>query len=129
MKCFICKKELKKESAYMLPYTNWKGRTYKRYYCSKEEYNNYMKEKLMKKVLIEQIDCILGYVHINKTVEKEIKNLHEEYGYSYEQMFDVALKKEESIKYCIEKNNITEEWKKIRYIFTTIKNILESSNK
>lgn len=94
MKCFICKKELKKENSYMLPYTNFKGRTYKRYYCSKEEYDKYEREKLMKKMLIEQIDCILGYMHINKSVEKEIKTLHEENGYSYEQMFDIALKKE-----------------------------------
>lgn len=129
MKCFICKKELKKENSYMLPHTNSKGRTYKRYYCSKEEYDKHMKEKLMKKILIEQIDCILGVPHIYKIVEKEIKTLYEEKGYSYEQIFDVALKKEENIKYGIEKNNITEEWKKVRYIFTVIKNILENSNK
>ena len=83
----------------------------------------------MKKILIEQIDCILGVPHIYKIVEKEIKTLYEEKGYSYEQIFDVALKKEENIKYGIEKNNITEEWKKVRYIFTVIKNILENSNK
>ena len=129
MKCFICKKEIKKEDAYILPYTNYKGKSYKRCYCSKEEYDKYTKEKEEKTLLIKQIENISEYCFAGSLIQKEIKILHETKGYSYREILDVALNSGEYIKQRIEKNNITDVWCRIRYIFVTIKNILESSNK
>lgn len=129
MKCFICKKELKKEDAYILPYTNCKGRSYKRCYCSEKEYNEYTKEKEDKMLLIKQIGNISEYHFAGSLIQKEIKILHESKGYSYKEILDVALNNGEYIKQRIEKNDITDVWCRIRYIFVTIKNILESSNK
>lgn len=129
MKCFICKKELKREDAYILPYTNCSGRSYKRYYCSEEEYNKYMKEREEKLSLVKKIIEISGCCSSDALIQKEIKILHETKRYSYKEILDTALNNGEYIKQRIEKNDITDVWCRIRYIFVTIKNILESSNK
>ena len=40
VKCYICKKDLNKEDAYMFTYTSQSGKEYRKYACSLEEIEN-----------------------------------------------------------------------------------------
>ena len=128
MKCFICKKEINTRESYMVYHETSTGKKYRKYCCNKEEYDKYINDKELRKKLIKQIDSILERPHTCNQVEKEIKILYEN-GYSYDEIFDVALEKEKSIKYYIDKNNIDNEWNQVRYIFGTIKKVLETVTK
>ena len=44
-KCKICGKILNEETAYKIEYINKNGRKRHKYYCSEEEYNNYIKNR------------------------------------------------------------------------------------
>ena len=45
VKCYICKKEINKEDAYMFSYTSQSGKIYKKYCCSLEEIENDKRDK------------------------------------------------------------------------------------
>ena len=72
-------------------------------------------------------DAIIGYTCINKVKTNEFKML-EEY-YSREQIYNCLIKNADEIKMYLEQKNIIEEYGRIKYIFSCIRNkIKDDSN-
>ena len=113
-KCVICKKDLTTDIAYKID---------KKYYCSEEEYNSLNQDKVTHKLIIDNLNYILGYTCLNTIIFKEIKTL--KINYTYAQINNYLELEKEKIKLIISKKNIDSEFGKIRYIFTIIKNSIE----
>ena len=104
VKCYICKKEIKKDDAYMFTYTSQSGKEYRKYCCSLEEKENMEREKELYKEIQYLTDDILGRPITNNTRNKELKELHE--SYSWEQILRCIRAKSDDIKKLIEYNDI-----------------------
>ena len=120
VKCCICKKDLKKEDAYMFTYTSQSGKEYRKYCCSLEEKENMEREKELYKEIQYLTDDILGRPITNNTRNKELKELHE--SYSWEQILRCIRAKSDDIKKLIEYNDIQGDYQQIRYMMQVIKN-------
>ena len=120
VKCYICKKDLKKEDAYMFTYTSKNGKEYRKYACSLEEIENDKREKELYKACQLSTDEILGRAITNNTRNKELKELHE--SYSWEQILRCIRAKSDDIKKLIEYNDIQGDYQQIRYMMQVIKN-------
>ena len=120
VKCYICKKDLKKEDAYMFTYTSQSGKEYRKYCCSLEEKENMEREKELYKEIQYLTDDILGRPITNNTRNKELKELHE--SYSWEQILRCIRAKSDDIKKLIEYNDIQSDYQQIRYMMQVIKN-------
>lgn len=128
VKCYICKKDLKKEDAYMFTYTSQSGKEYKKYCCSLEEKENMERDKELYKNIQYITDEILGHPIVNNTRNKKIKQLQEA-GYTNEQIFRCFKEyKDEIIKY-LQLSGIDKEYNKIAYMFTIIGNKIEDFSK
>ena len=128
VKCYICKKDLNKEDAYMFTYTSQSGKKYKRYCCSLEEKENMERDKELYKNIQYITDEILGHPIVNNARNKKIKELQEA-GYTNEQIFRCFKEyKDEIIKY-LELSGIDKEYNKIAYMFTIIGNKIEDFSK
>lgn len=124
VKCCICKKEIKKDDAYMFIYTSQSGKEYRKYACSLEEIENDKREKELYREIQYLTDDILGYKCVNNCKNKKIKELQEA-GYTNEQIFRCFKEyKDEIIKY-LQLSGIDKEYNKIVYIFTIIGNKIE----
>ena len=126
--CKICGQKIEKESAYCITKINeTSGKKTNLYYCSLDEYN---KDKRNKELWLENMrifDSIIGYTCINKVKTNEFKEL-EEY-YSREQIYNCLIRNANEIKLYLEQKNIIEEFGKIKYIFSCVKNkIKDDSN-
>ena len=128
VKCYFCKKDLKKEEAYMFTYTSKNGKEYRKYACSLEEIENDKREKELYKEIQYISDEILGHPIVNNARNKKIKELQEA-GYTNEQIFRCFKEyKDEIIKY-LELSGIDNEYNKIAYMFTIIGNKIEDFSK
>ena len=120
VKCYFCKKDLKKEDAYTWVYISKTNKEYKRYCCSLEEKENMEREKELYKEIQYLTDDILGRPITNNTRNKELKELHE--SYSWEQILRCIRAKSDDIKKLIEYNDIQGDYQQIRYMMQVIKN-------
>lgn len=128
VKCYICKKEIKKDDAYMFTYTSQSGKVYRKYACSLEEIENDKREKELYKNIQYITDEILGHPIVNNARNKKIKELQEA-GYTNEQIFRCFKEyKDEIIKY-LQLSGIDKEYNKIAYMFTIIGNKIEDFSK
>ena len=128
VKCYICKKDLNKEEAYMFTYTSQSGKEYRKYCCSLEEKENMEREKELYKNIQYISDEILGHPIVNNARNKKIKELQEA-GYTNEQIFRCFKEyKDEIIKY-LQLSGIDKEYNKIAYMFTIIGNKIEDFSK
>lgn len=123
VKCYICKKEIKKEDAFMFIYTSQSGKEYKRYCCSLEEKENMERDKELYKKCQYETDAILGRAITNNVRNKELKELHES-GYTWEQIYRCIKAKADDIKQMIEYNHIENDYQQIRYMMQVIKNCI-----
>ena len=124
VKCCICKKEIKKDDAYMFTYTSQSGKEYRKYCCSLEEKENMEREKELYKEIQYLTDDILGYKCVNNCRNAKIKELQEA-GFTNEQIFRCFKKYKDEIVKWIELNGIDKEYNKIAYIFGVINNVIK----
>ena len=128
VKCYFCKKDLKKEDAYTWVYVSKTNKEYKRYCCSLEEKERIEREKELYSCIQHISDEILGHPIVNNARNKKIKELQEA-GYTNEQIFRCFKEyKDEIIKY-LELSGIDKEYNRIAYIFTIIGNKIEDFSK
>lgn len=126
--CKICGQKIEKESAYCITKINENtGKKTNSYYCSEEEYlEDKEKKELWKKVLVA-VDDILGYTCISKTKVNMIKEIEEHY--SRKQLYNCLINNADEIKRYLEQKNIYEEYGRLSYIFSCVKNkIKDNSN-
>ena len=112
VKCYFCKKDLKKEDAYTWVYISKTNKEYKRYCCSLEEKERIERDKELYKKCQYETDEILGRAITNNVRNKELKELYES-GYTWEQILRCIRAKWDDIKKLIEYN---------RYMMQVIKN-------
>ena len=124
VKCCICKKEIKKDDAYMFTYTSQSGKEYRKYCCSLEEKENMEREKELYREIQYLTDDILGYKCVNNCRNAKIKELQEA-GFTNEQIFRCFKKYKDEIVKWIELNGIDKEYNKIAYIFGVINNVIK----
>ena len=123
MKCHFCKREIKKEDAYMWIHISKTGKEYKKYCCSEEEKYEYERDLELYKKCQYETDAILGRPITNNARNKELKELHEA-GYSWEQIYRCVKSKADDIKQMIEFNHIENDYQQIRYCMQVIKNVI-----
>ena len=121
VKCYFCKKDLKKEDAYTWVYISKTNKEYKRYCCSLEEKERIERDKELYKKCQYETDEILGRAITNNIRNKELKELYES-GYSWEQIYRCIKAKSDDIKKLIEYNDIQGDYQQIRYMMQVIKN-------
>lgn len=114
-KCKICNKDLNTDIAYQAIYKNKKM-----YCCNEEEFSKWLLEKDSYSLITPIVFDILGYNSTNTLILKEIKILHE--NYTYKQILTCFEQYKDYIKKCLSNKNIQNEYSKIKYIFTIIKN-------
>ena len=124
VKCYICKKDLNKEDAYMFTYTSQSGKEYRKYCCSLEEKENMEREKELYREIQYLTDDILGYKCVNNCRNAKIKELQEA-GFTNEQIFRCFKKYKDEIVKWIELNGIDKEYNKIAYMFGVINNVIK----
>ena len=124
VKCYFCKKDLKKEDAYTWVYISKTNKEYKRYCCSLEEKERIEREKELYSCIQHISDEILGHPIVNNTRNKKIKELQEA-GYTNEQIFRCFKKYKDEIVKWIELNGIDKEYNKIAYMFGVINNVIK----
>ena len=122
MKCFICKKEINKEDAYMEMYNSPNGKVYKRYYCNEEEYK---KNRLTRRNTLFSLDAILGYPCTNNYRNKRLKQLIDKY--EEEKVYMVIEENKEKLKYLLSKKEMDEIYM-INYIMKSLESILNNQN-
>ena len=127
-KCCICKKDLKKEDAYIFTYTSKNGKEYRKYACSLEEIENDKRDKELYKKCQYETDAILDSPITNNVRNKELKELHES-GYTWEQILRCIRAKSDDIKKLIEYNDIQSDYQQIRYMMQVIKNSIYDFSK
>lgn len=115
-KCSICKKDLTTDKAYKI--TNNKGKT--TYYCTKEEYEQLIKEKQDKEHCLEMVAQYMRLKFATPIIIKEINKLHEYYEYI---VIEKCFKEnEKAINWFLDNNEDSSEFGKVRYCFTIIQN-------
>lgn len=119
VKCYFCKKDLKKEDAYTWIYISKTNKEYKRYCCSLEEKERIEREKELYSCIQHITDEILGHKCVNNVRNKKIKEL-EEAGYTNEQIYRVFKKYKDEIIKWIDVNGIDKEYNKIAYMFAVV---------
>ena len=124
VKCCICKKEIKKDDAYMFIYTSQSGKEYRKYACSLEEIENDKREKELYREIQYLTDDILGYKCVNNCRNAKIKELQEA-GFTNQQIFRCFKKYKDEIVKWIELNGIDKEYNKIAYMFGVINNVIK----
>lgn len=128
VKCKICSQQIDTDNAYCITKINENtGKKTNSYYCSEEEYlEDKEKKELWKKVLVA-VDDILGYTCISKTKVNMIKEIEEHY--SRKQLYNCLINNADEIKRYLEQKNIYEEYGRLSYIFSCVKNkIKDNSN-
>ena len=119
--CKICKSKIEKEQAFCIEKVSEKTNKVSRsYYCSKEEYERDKFQKSLWKELLLLYDSILGYTCISKTKVNMIKELEE--NYSREQIYNCLKANADSIRRYLDEKGIYEEYGKLCYITSAIKN-------
>lgn len=119
MKCYFCKKEIKKEDAYMWIHTTKSGKEYKRYCCNLEEKEQHERDLELYKKIQYLTDEILGYPCVNNNRNKRIQELQNA-GYTNEQIFRCFKQYKEDIIHWINVNGIDKEFNKLAYMFAVV---------
>lgn len=121
-KCQICKKQLNTDIAYKIIKNNKNL-----YYCSKEEYDNNIKEQEIKCSCLDYIAQCMRLKFCTPFVLKEINKLINHYDYPViKRTFKDNIK---SIDWFLDNNENNSEFGKVRYIFTIIQNNINKSAK
>ena len=121
-KCQICKKQLNTDIAYKIIKNNKNL-----YYCSKEEYDNNIKEQEIKHSCLDYIAQCMRLKFCTPFVLKEINKLINYYDYPViKRTFKDNIK---SIDWFLDNNENNSEFGKVRYIFTIIQNNINKSAK
>lgn len=121
-KCQICKKQLNTDIAYKIIKNNKNL-----YYCSKEEYDNNIKEQEIKRSCLDYIAQCMRLKFCTPFVLKEINKLINYYDYPViKRTFKDNIK---SIDWFLDNNENNSEFGKVRYIFTIIQNNINKSAK
>jgi hypothetical protein len=104
--CQICK--AKGDTDTFFKVTDEKGKS--KYYCSKEEYDHFINEKLKREKLIEFVVLdVFGYEEgqpVNSILFKKIKELNN--FYDYEVIYDCFKEHKDTIQYWIKTNGFPE---------------------
>lgn len=121
VKCKICGEKIDSDKAYCIEKINEKtGKKTRSYYCSKEEFERDKYLKGLWREILLLYDYILGYTCISKTKVNQIKEIEE--NYSREQLYNCLKANADSIKMYLDEKDIYEEYGKISYITSAIKN-------
>lgn len=120
VKCKICGEKIDKDKAYCIEKEGKTGKITREYYCSEEEYESDRFLKSLWKEILLLYDYILGYTCISKTKVNQIKEI--ETNYSREQLYNCLKANADSIKMYLNEKDIYEEYGKISYITSAIKN-------
>lgn len=128
VKCKICSQQIDTDNAYCITKINENtGKRVNSYFCSEQEY---LIDKENKNLWLENMrifDNIIGYTCISKVKTNEFKELEEHYN--RKQIYNCLINNADEIKRYLEQKNIYEEYGKIKYIFSCVKNkIKDNSN-
>lgn len=128
VKCKICGTQIEKAEAYCVTKVSEStGKKTNSYYCSEQEYLEDKEKKELWKKLLVAVDDILGYTCISKAKVNMIKEIEEHY--SRKQLYNCLINNSDEIKRYLDEKGIYEEYGKLAYIFTCVKNkIKDDSN-
>lgn len=116
--CQICKAEGTNETFFRVQDDNGRNK----YYCSQEEYENYIREQEERKRLLEYIALeILEYEDgqiVPPVMVKRINKLHE--FYPYEVIHETFSRNKDSIHYWIKVKKFTNEYGMVAYVMAII---------
>lgn len=120
--CKICGKQLTNDKAYKVT-INGKNK----YYCTKEEYDNMIKQSEIKQDCLNYIAECMRLKFCTPFVLKEINKLINYYDYPIiKRTFKDNI---DSINWFLDNNSNSSEFGKVRYIFTIIANNINKSAK
>lgn len=114
VKCRYCGNKIDKNNAFKVII---KGKN--NYYCNEKEYKKIEEEKANKIKIYEVIDEIFGYKVINTAMTKEISSIAKDETYT--RVLNYVLENKQFLEKIMNKN-FTNEYGKIRYFSTIIKN-------
>lgn len=116
--CQICKTKGTTDVFYKV--TDDKGKN--KYYCNKEEYDNFINEKIKRENLIKYIaEEVFQYEEgqiVPPVLLRKIKELHGFYG--YEVIHECFKQNNETIQYWIKTKDFTSEYGMVSYIMKII---------
>ena len=112
VKCRYCGKKIDKQSAF--------SPVARRYYCSSEEYNKTMDNRLFINKIKLLLSDLFEYQIVNTFLDKRISELSK--NYSYEDIYKTIQEITLDLQFALISNNFQSENHKINYIFAIIKN-------
>lgn len=122
-KCKICKKELTTDNAYLVVDEKDK----RNYYCTKEEYDEYIKEINNKNKCEKYITDILNVPFLTPMFKKELNKLRKYYSY---QIIQRTFKDNLSnIRWFLDNKAGDNDYANMRYIVSIILNNIQKSAK
>ncbi|MGG2091336.1 hypothetical protein AB1283_01040 [Bacillus sp. S13(2024)] len=125
--CAICKNKGNTDVFYKV--TDEKGKS--KYYCNKEEYDNFINEKNKRENLINYILFdVFNYEEgqlINSILFKKIKELNS--FYDYEVVLECFGEQKENIQYWIKTKEFTSEYNMICYVMKIIEGNINDTHK
>lgn len=121
VKCKLCGNETTTDKAYCVQTKT------KKYYCSKEEYEEYLTKLKIKNECIEYVAEVINMKFTPPTMIKLVNGLSEFYDY-------VVIKRafkdnKDSIQWAIENKTFGSEFGKYKYIMSIVLNNIEKSYK
>ncbi|CZR92117.1 hypothetical protein RZ897_014035 [Clostridioides difficile] len=120
--CRYCKEKFLAEDIYSVIHITKTGREEKRNYCCELHYRLEEREKWLWNQILLGIDSIIGYKCIAKNKTKMIKEMLDN-GYTREDVYNCILEMKNQIIDALEfRKDIENEYQKLCYIFTILKN-------
>jgi hypothetical protein len=120
--CKICSKKITTDIAFKVVKGNINY-----YYCSQQEYEDYIDEKIKKEDCFITVAKILEEPVITPMMKKEINELKKFYDYI---VIEKTFKEfESSIRWFLQNKSDCSEYAKTRYIITIVKNNINSTYK
>lgn len=118
--CYLCKTKGTTDTFYKV--TDDKGKN--KYYCSKEEYDNWILEKekylnLMRYIALEVLNYQDGQI-VPPTIVKKIRSMNE--FYDYEVIHECFVVNKENIQHWISVKNFESEFGMANYVMRIIEN-------
>lgn len=120
--CKLCKNKLTTDVAYKI--INGKTNTY---YCSQEEYENFIKDGEKKNSCFETIAAIMQIPVVTPVMKKEVNKLNNYYDYIViERTFKEC---ENNIRWFLNNKDNSSEYGKTKYIITVVSNNINAVQK
>lgn len=118
--CKLCKTKGDSDTFYRV--TDEKGK--RSYYCSLEEYDNFINEKVKREILIKYLaEDVLNYEEGQIVPPVMLKKIKELNGfYDHEVIHQCFIEQRENIQYWIGVKEFTNEFNKVSYIMRIIEN-------